>query len=232
MAGFRAQGAFQGARLEIRDLLTTSAQQPDTLDPGRRISRQENHLRYFVVALVAALQMYISERLEEVADNLGKSWDELTEIQKRYVAVHMRRRIAEIIDAVSENDLSAIDRVEDLRRDLDECHTWYSDPTILARSTHRHNLQGLLKDNGSKAIDKAISQLRPHEMRFSDWLHKNHPRYRGMFDVLDTIIATRNDVAHGLLQRRITFREARQYRVLVCRLVSKIEEYLSEAASG
>jgi hypothetical protein len=65
-----------------------------------------------------------------------------------------------------------------------------------------------------------------HGFTFFNWLEKNHPRYRGLSDLLNIVIDTRNDVAHGTFLRRLTLREVRVHRVLVYRLIAKIESYM------
>jgi hypothetical protein len=229
MTSSRVGDALRDARLEIAELLSAARMQPGTPEPSRRMSVQENCLRYVVVGLVALLQMYVAEKLEETADNLPNTWDTLTDLQKRYVAVNTRRRLEGVLASLGESELAEAAKVNELKRNIEECIEWHKDPSSLARSTHRHSLRGLLHDNSSRTIDKAISQLKPSGMKFSDWLFKNRPRYRGIFDTLDTVIATRNDVAHGTFQRRVTVRDVRQYRVLVCRLIGKMEEYLQQA---
>ena len=64
----RARRTIREARIEISELLDFAKSLPDEVGSGRRMSKQENQLRQVVVALVAALQLYLSELLEERGD--------------------------------------------------------------------------------------------------------------------------------------------------------------------
>jgi hypothetical protein len=189
------------------------------------MSSQENHLRYVVVALVGALQSYVTELVEERADELGDSWDGLGMIQKRYVSIQTVRRLSHLVELFPERDLAEEKRLDQLRAGVQECAGWHQTPSLLARSAYREKLEGFLTNNGTKAIDRTISQFGTCGMSFLNWLMKNCPRYRGIADLLDSAIALRNDVAHGTFNRRLTLREVRLYRAAIYRLVGRIEEY-------
>jgi hypothetical protein len=189
------------------------------------MSSQENHLRYVVVALIGALQSYITEMLEQRADELCDSWDGLGPVQKRYVSVQTRRRLARQIELVEESDLVDNRKIEQLQTCVHDCAAWYETPSLLARSAYREKLEGFLADNGTKAIDRAVSQFGNCGLSFFNWLSRNYPRYRGIDDLLDSAIALRNDIAHGMFNRRVTLRELRVYRVAVYRLIGRIDAY-------
>jgi hypothetical protein len=53
-----------------------------------------------------------------------------------------------------------------------------------------------------------------------------YKRYASALATLDIVIAIRNDVAHGKIKGRLTLLDARQYVVLVHRLILKADEYL------
>jgi hypothetical protein len=221
----RAQTAFAVARPEIADLLRTAKSLSDQIATGGRMSPQENQLRHVVVALVAVLQAFVSELLEEKADELGDSWGDLSELQKRYVSVHVRRRIEAVLEEVGEGGLAEPSKVASLRKTTLECAEWYSKPSLLARSARRTKLDGFLQDNGANTLDRTISRYYTGGMSFFNWLAKHYPKYRGIEDPLNILIATRNDVAHGTFERRLTIRDTRLYRVLVYRLITKIGFY-------
>lgn len=189
------------------------------------MSSQENHLRHVVVALVGVLQSYVAELIEEKADELGNNWETLGLVQKRYVSVQTMRRLSRLVELFPEIDLAEEKRIEQLHAGLQECAEWHNTPSLLARSAYREKLVGFLSNNGTKAIDRAVSQFGTFGMSFFNWLLKNCPRYRGITDLLDSAVALRNDVAHGTFNRRLTLREVRVYRVAIYRLVTKIEEY-------
>ncbi len=225
MGPTRAWACFHAVRPEIADLLRTSRRQSDAVAPDCRMSSQENHLRHVVVALIGALQSYIAEMLEERADELIGPWDTLGLVQKRYVSVQARRRLSRLIDLIEERDLSENKKIEQLQACIQDCAGWYETPALLARSAYREKLEGFLADNGTKAIDRAVSQFGNCGLSFFNWLSKNCPRYRGIEDLLDSVIALRNDVAHGTFIRRVTLREIRVYRVAIYRLIGKIDAY-------
>jgi len=221
----RAQTAFAAARPEIAELLRPAKDMSDDIAAERRMSPQENQLRHVVVALVAVLQAFVSELLEEKADELGADWGSLSELQKRYVAVQTRRRIAAALDGCEEGQLAEPPRVAVLRKVILECADWYNSPSLLAGSAYRVKLDGFLQDNGANTLDRTISRYGKHGMTFFNWLAKYYPRFRGIDDALNILIATRNDVAHGTFERRLTMRDTRIYRVLVYRLILKIKLY-------
>jgi len=228
----RAKTAFTAARLEIAELLLTARGQPDQAEERRRMSAQENQLRQVAVALVAALQAYVSELLEEKAEEIGEDWDGLSDLQRRYVAVQARRRIEAALEGCQESELAEPAKVGSLRKTSLECAEWYSKPSLLARSAYRAKLGGFLQNNGANTLDRAISRFGNCGMTFFIWLAKHYPRFRGVEDPLNVLIATRNDVAHGTFERRLTMRETRVYRVMVYRMIAKIELYMgaNEAA--
>jgi hypothetical protein len=230
MNSARSLAAFRQARPEIADLLRTSHSKSDVVPPDRRMSAQEAHLRHVVVALIGLLQACLSELLEEHADELCDSWDELLDVQKRYVSVQTVRRLSKLIESLPESELAESKKVEQLRVGVQECAEWHRQPALLARSAYRQRLDGFFADNGTKAIDRAISQFGNCELSFFNWLSKYCPRYRGMSDLLDSIIALRNDVAHGSFNRRTTLREVRLYRIAIYRLISKFGEYQNAVA--
>lgn len=222
----RARIAFTAARPEIAQLLQTAKNLPEEVPAQRRMSAQENQLRQVVVALIAVLQSYVSEMLEEKADELSDSWDDLGEVQRRYVAVQARRRIGALLEGCKESELADPQRVASFRNAILQCADWHNAPSTLARSAHRVKLDGFLQDNGSNSLDRTLSRYGKCGMAFFDWLAKHYPRFRGVSDTLDIVIATRNDVAHGAFERRLTMRDTRLYRVLIYRLLTKIELYV------
>jgi hypothetical protein len=227
MASPRSLAAFRQIRPEIAELFTTAQNQLESIPANCRMSSQENHLRYLVVALVGALQLYLTEILEERADELCDSWNGLDSVQRRYVSVQVRRRLALLIDAIPESDLADSKKIDRLQASVIECESWYRTPSLLARSAYREKLEGFLSDNGTKAIDRAVSQFGSSGLSFFNWLYKTCPRYRGVDDLLDSAIALRNNVAHGTFNRRVTLRDARVYRVAIYRLIGRIEAYQS-----
>lgn len=68
-------------------------------------------------------------------------------------------------------------------------------------------------------------------LSFFNWINRNHPKYRGLEDALNIVIDTRNDVAHGTFERRLTLRDVRIQRVLIFRLIAKMEPCMN-ARSG
>jgi hypothetical protein len=190
------------------------------------MSPQENQLRHVIVALVAVLQSYISELLEEKADELGESWDDLSEVQRRYVSVQARRRISALVEGCKESELAAPQKVSLLKTTILQCAEWHNRPSLLARSAYRVNLEGFLQDNGGNSLNRTLSRFSKCGMSFFDWLAKNYPEFRGVEDTLNIMIATRNEVAHGSFERRVTMRDTRLYRALVYRLPAKIELYI------
>ena len=222
----RPLDSFRDFRPEVSELLETARSRSDEVDSDRRMSRQESHLRHVAVALVATLQSYVSELVEAKADELGDSWDTLDAVQKRYVSVQTVRRLSDLIELFPESELAEEKKAEQLHTGVQDCSGWHQTPSQLARSAHREKLEGFLSDNGTKALDRAVSQFGDCGLSFFNWLSKNCPRYRGIPDLLDSLIALRNDVAHGTFNRRVTLREARVYRVAVYRCIGKIEKYL------
>lgn len=227
----RAKTAFTASRPEIAELLRLAETLPEKASAQRRMSSQENQLRQVVVGLVAVLQSYVSELLEEKADELGDQWDDLSDLQKRYVAVQARRRVADAIEECDESEFGEPRRVASFRTTILQCAEWHSVPSMLARSAYRVKLDGFLQNNGGNMLDRAISRYGKCGMTFFNWLSKRHPRFRGVEDALNIIIATRNDVAHGTFERRVTMRETRIYRVLIYRLIAKIEPYMESVGS-
>lgn len=228
----RAKAAFTAARLEIGELLATAKRLPDQITGRRRMSAQENQLRQIAVALVAALQAYVSELLEEKADEIGDDWGSLSEVQKRYVAVQARRRLDAALLDCEEAELGEPSKVEPLRKTTVDCASWFTKPSLLARTAYRAKLDGFLQDNGTNSLNRVVSRFGNVEMRFFDWLAKHYPRFRGVEDQLNILISTRNDVAHGTFERRLTMRDTRIYRVLIYRMIAKIEIYTAAQETG
>lgn len=222
----RAQTAFATTRPEIADLLRTAESLPDEVSAHRRMSPQESQLRHVIVALIAALQTYVSELLEEYADDLCEKWDDLSEVQKRYVSVQTRRRIGVLLEGCKENELANPHKVLSFKNAVLQCAEWHNKPSSLARSTYRVSLDGFLQDNGANSLNKVLSRFSKCNMSFFDWLARYYPEFRGVEDTLNVIIATRNDVAHGTFERRVTLRDTRLYRVLIYRLIARIEPYI------
>ncbi len=217
---------FLKFRAELHHLLATAESQSDVLEPNRLLSDQENHLRMVMVAMIGQFQAYIADLLDELSDNLPDTWDRLALFQKRYVVVQLRRRLQTVLAEHSEVEFAEERHIEQFRSAFLTCSEWPQRPSNLAGSAHREELYGFLKDNSSKALDRAISQFRPDGMRFSDWLYRNHGKYRDIFDLLDNAIRVRNEAAHGQIGQRLTLRDVRLYRVAIFRLIQKADEYL------
>ncbi len=220
---------FLQSRAELRQLMDVAESQSEALEPNRRLSDRENHLRLVMVALIGQFQAYIADLLDELCDGLPDKWDDLAPFQKRYVMVHLRRRLEAVLEAHPEVGLGEDRNLEQFKDALSACSEWPQKPSTLAGSPHREELYGFLKDNSSKSLDRAISQFRPDGMKFSDWLYRNHPEYRDIFDRLDNAIRARNEAAHGQIEQRLTLRDVRTYRVIIYRLVQKADEYLEHA---
>lgn len=176
-----------------------------------------------MVAMIAQFQAYIADLLD---DNLPDGWNELSSFQKRYVTVQLRRRLEIVLDEYPEADLAEDRNLEQFKNAFSTCSEWPQLPSTLAASAHREELYGFLRDNSSKALDRAISQFRPDGMRFSDWLYRNHRQYREIFNLLDNAIRVRNEAAHGKIGQRLTLRDVRIYRAVVYRLIQKADESL------
>ncbi len=219
--------SFRDSRLEVLDLLLGATRSSESLEKGRRLSRREAQLRFVVVALVGQLQAFASRLLEEVGDQLPNTWGAATPIQKRYVAVQLRRRLEELLPNYLEVDFAEARRVEQFVQSIAGCSEWQKTPATLSSSAERKELQGFLRDNSTKSLDRLFSHFQPQQMRFSDWLYSNFPGYRGVFNVLDDAIRVRNEVAHGQLNLRITGLDVRRYRVAIYRLINKIDEYVN-----
>jgi hypothetical protein len=226
----RAQQGLKDARPEIGELLRTAEKLSDEVPVGRRMSPQEIQARHVVVSLVALLQSYITDLLEQKADEMSTNWDELDENERRYVAVQSRRRLQALLEGCEESALVESGKVDSLRETVLHCAAWYQNPSLLSRSAYRDKLDGFLNDNGTNVLDRVISRFGHADMRFFNWLYKNRPRYRGIKDTLDLIIDIRNDVAHGRIRRRVTLREVREHRVRIYRLIGKIQEYMETVA--
>jgi len=226
VARSRAWQTFLSARTELRQLTKTAESQSDELLLGRRLSDQENQLRLVVVGLVGQFQAYIAELMDELCDTLPEEWEQLAPFQKRYVTVQLRRRLEWVLGQYSEVDLGEERKLEQFKNAISACSEWPQKPATLRSSSSKEEVYGFLRDNSSKSLDRAISQFRPDGMKFSDWLHRHHARYRGIFDVLDNAIRLRNEAAHGLIGQRITLRDVQTYRIIIYRLVPKADEYL------
>lgn len=180
-----------------------------------------------MVSLIGQFQIYLSDLLNEHCDNLPAAWaNSMPLFQKRYVIVQAYRRLENMFAEIPETELVNSDAIDKARSRLLEVLKWLEQPSDLARTAQREDLKGFLKDNGSKALDKAISQHREDTLIFSNWLNKNHKSYRSALAILDRAISIRNDAAHGKIGGRITLPEARKYIVLVYRLIQKADEYL------
>jgi len=224
----RAWQSFLTSRAELRQLMENAESQSDELQPGRRVSDQENFLRLVVIALVGQFQAYVADLMDELCDNLPEKWDELAPFQKRYVTVQLRRRLDLVLGQHPEAELIEDRKIERFKNALSTCSEWPQKPASLAFSSNREEVYGFLKDNSSKSLDRAISQFRPDGMLFSAWLYKHHAAYRETFDVLDNAIRLRNEAAHGQIGQRLTLRDTRTYRATIYRLVQKADEYLEQ----
>lgn len=226
----RAWNTALAARIEIQKLIEIAKEQSDQLEAGRPFSDQENCLRLLMVALIGYFQAYVGDLLNELCDTLPTVWDDAMPLyQKRYILIQVHRRISLILDERKEHDLNNDAELQKFRNDILNCTGWASEPVHLASSGHREDLRGFLKDNGSKSLNKSISQFRADRLSFSDWLDSQHPKYRGVFELLDNVIRIRNDVAHGKIDQRITLREARTYVFIIYRLILKADEYLESS---
>jgi hypothetical protein len=217
---------FQSSRKESAELLVAAAAADDSLGPGVRLSLRERQLRLFVVSLIGSLQAYIAELLEEICDHLPDDWNALTLIQRRYVCTHIHRRSSNLIQEYPEAAFHEDKKVEQFIKQVSECVNWYSHPSSLSASVLKADLEGFLGDNGSKALDRALTMHRPDAMRFSDWLGAQKA-HRSSMEILDNAIRLRNEAAHGKIAQRITVEDARRYRVIVTRIVQKADEYVA-----
>ena len=221
---------FQTSRRETLQLLTVAEAAEDSLPAGVRLSLRERQLRLYVVALIASLQAYVNDLLEEICDLLPEHWTALSAVQKRYVGTHIHRLCSQLVQKYPETDLSDEKRVEQFTKQISSVVGWYDKPSGLSASVLKQDLEGFLGDNGSKSLDKALTLHRPDGMRFSDWLG-SQPLHRATLEVLDNAIRLRNEAAHGQIGQRVTAEDARRYRAVVTRLVQKADEYVSEPAN-
>lgn len=220
-----ARQEYYRLRREIRELLDAAKTLPDLPIPPQRMASQELHLRLTIVALIGSLQGYLSDLLEEKCDSLPSIWEGLNRVQQRYVAMHMKSNTQQLLTEFTEQDLSDAKKIDKFTKRLHVQAMARTDPDAYMRSANRKDFEGFLGDNGSEALNRAVSLHHPHEIRFKDWLAKK-PLYRDMLSRLDQIIVLRNDAAHGRFNHRVTFRQAREYRVIVDRLVDKVDEYV------
>src|SRR5437016_6279199 len=140
MARTEAWAEFQKTRKEVLQLMQSAERAPDALEIGQRLSAQENHSRMVVVALIGYFQAYLSDLLEELADQLAEDWDSLSHIQKRYVAAQMRRRLESLLYSSPETGFNEERKVEQFVSDVRDCSDWHRRPSLLTTSVHRQDL--------------------------------------------------------------------------------------------
>lgn len=221
---------FQQARSEVSELFSWARTLPATPRSGQRISSQENALRAAIVLLVGHFHGYLQHLLEEWADSLVPDWNKLSPIQRNYVAKQLRRRLARILDDVGEEDLGEANRRQRFVDDVGHAAGWAIDPSSLSISAEREALLGFFTTWKSKAITRALGQFRGDDSSVFEWMVKSNKQYTGYYNLLDSLIDIRNDAAHGdATSRTLTLHEARQYRVLVNRLVHRAEAFVNGA---
>ncbi len=221
----RAWEEFQASRSEIRELMRLARSLPDTPTGALRISSQELVLRAVVVALVANLQVYLENLLEEWADALVSDWEKLSSVERKYVLLQARRRLAVALEENSEERLGIAAQQSEFINAIRTTSDWLDDPTTLASSPDREQLPGFYRDLGANAINRAFSQLRGDGAKFFDWCTAD-PRYSQYFPRVNECIKIRNEIAHGRLGTRLTLRDVRVHRTTINRLVSKADAFV------
>lgn len=219
-----ALATYRKAVPEARWLLERALEASDILREGQRMSDRELSLRSVMVVLVGNLQAYLGNIVDELCDNLPSDWNRLTLVQKRYIAVHAYRVITELPYEFEEKLLNESTKINQFMKRISGVAKWLDDPGAFTRTASKQEVQGFLGDNGTQALDRAVSLHGPQ--RFSDWLDSK-PQFRGLLGSIDPLVQLRNDVAHGVFNRRVTDNDARQNFVLVNKLVARIEVYLS-----
>lgn len=226
MARSRAWQEFQVDRPEIAQLLAVAAGLPDTIEADERISKQEMILRLAMVAIIAALHRYLATLLEDWADKLVDDWDTLSLLQKRFVVVHVRRGLERLVAEFSEGALWEEKDQKRFRLTALKFAEWLQKPTVLAASPEREELTGFFRDQGAKSIDRALSRFRGDGKPFFGWLLGQNAGYAGYEDRLNEVITVRNEVAHGILNRRLTMLDVREHWAFVTVMTRKAEDFL------
>lgn len=199
---------------------------PDTIEAGQRISTQEMVLRFVMVSIVGALHRFLATLLEDWADKLVDDWDSLSLLQKRFVALHVHRAFERLLAEFSEGDLWDEKAQRKFRLATSKYAEWLQRPTVLAASPEREELTGFFRDQGAKAIDRALSRFRCDGQPFFGWLLSQSGRYTGYEDRLNEAITIRNEVAHGTLNRRLTTVDVRGHWACITSIVRKAEDFL------
>jgi hypothetical protein len=179
-----------------------------------------------MVLIVGSLHSYLAALLEDWADRLVDDWNALSLLQKRYVVLHVRRSLARLLVEIPESELWEERALNRFRISALRVGEWLQRPTVLAASPDREELTGFFRDLGAKAIERALSRFRGDGIPFFGWLVGLGRRYDGYRDRLDEAITIRNEVAHGILNRRVTVKDVRDHFALVTEIVRKAEEFV------
>jgi hypothetical protein len=217
---------FQRRRREVDDFINAAEGATTTIAPGRELSCQESFSRSAMIVVVGQLHVFLEDLLDDWADTLGPNWVSLTSIGKRYVALSIHREISEIFGAVPEQQLADAPQMEKFVQRVQVVTEWAANPSLLALSRDRPELQGFFRHAKAEAINRALSLFRDDGEQFFDWLKGEHAAYRDYFVLIGEAIQFRNDAAHGLLRAQITPTEVRKYRAIVDLTILKAEQFV------
>lgn len=202
---------------------------PSSPSSGQRMSSQENLLRAVVVLLVGHVQAYLQHIMEEFTDSLPNDWASLTELQRIYVVRQVHRRLTRALNQYEEVELADPRKLERFIKNVGDTAGWVSQPGQLALSGERDTLQGFFGDFGTNAIVRYLGLLRGDNKSFFQWLEDRNSTYSRYPSLLSNLIEIRNDAAHGRTTRRLTLREAREFRVVAVRLVDFMDRFVQGA---
>jgi len=143
---------------------------------------------------------------------------------KSAIARHVHRKVNEALD--DEDQLfSNADTINKYARKLQSATLSLHDPSRVGGELTRSSAQSFLRNNGSKELFRVVGLLGPSQMKFQDWLSKNHTNFRNVGDFLDTMITIRNEVAHGEIQIVPSSRDVRIYFLICKRLIGRFDDY-------
>lgn len=223
----RAWADFQTGRREVSELFDQARYLEAVPTLEQRMSSQENLHRAALVLLVGHVQAYLQHLMEEFTDTLPTDWSALTELQSIYVSRQVHRRFVRLTNDHQDAELVDGNIRQKFIRNVTTTAGWIANPSQLVLSGEIETLEGFFGEFGTTAIVRHLRLLRGDNTSFVQWLESRDPAYSTFGARFSNLIAIRNDAAHGdAMKRRLTQREAREFRVLAVRIVDLIDLFV------
>lgn len=213
---------YRARHRELRQLLLLG----DSVQAKRpRDIALEVHLARSIVVLIAGhLEGYFNSLASEVVSKLPSRWIKLSRGQRKYVSEKLISQMSDCGKKLCDKSMLDESNVNALIAAVSAVAITYRKPNSI--SPRSEEIEGLYRDLAPKSVDVFLKRIHPNGNSFLDWLGTKRYDKSQICTVLQQLVSSRSDIAHGSLTQSPTLEDARRYILTAAVIVRAADRYI------